>query len=152
MKKVIQFDMDGVLVNFQSGIDKLSIELKEEYIGRLDEVDGIFGKMEPNKGAIEAYNLLDTYYECNICSTASWNNSSAWSDKLLWIKRYLPKAFKNLTLTHRKDNVFGNYLIDDRVDKNGADKFKGELIPFGSSGFETWPQVVNYLLRKDGYV
>ena len=37
-KKRLFFDMDGVLVNFQSGIDKLSEEVKREYEGRLDEV------------------------------------------------------------------------------------------------------------------
>ena len=33
MKKLF-FDMDGVLVDFQSGIDKLSEEAKREYEGR----------------------------------------------------------------------------------------------------------------------
>lgn len=34
MKKLF-FDMDGVLVDFHSGIDKLSDETKQEYEGRL---------------------------------------------------------------------------------------------------------------------
>ena len=33
-KKRLFFDMDGVLVNFQSGIDKLSDEAKREYEGQ----------------------------------------------------------------------------------------------------------------------
>ena len=41
-KRKLFFDMDGVLVDFQSGIDKLSDETKKEYEGRLDEVPGIF--------------------------------------------------------------------------------------------------------------
>ena len=32
-KKVLYFDMDGVLVNFQSGIDKLSEAVRQEYEG-----------------------------------------------------------------------------------------------------------------------
>ena len=52
-KKRLFFDMDGVLVDFQSGIDKLSDAEKKEYEGRLDEVPGIFGLMEPMEGAIE---------------------------------------------------------------------------------------------------
>ena len=44
-KKILYFDMDGVLVDFQSGIDKLSEEVKKEYEGRVDEVPGIFSLM-----------------------------------------------------------------------------------------------------------
>ena len=57
MKKLF-FDMDGVLVNFQSGIDKLSDDVKKEYEGRLDEVPGIFSLMDPMPGAIEAVHEL----------------------------------------------------------------------------------------------
>ncbi len=46
--------MDGVLVNFQSEIDKLNDDMKKEHEGRLDEVPGIFSLMVPMPGAIEA--------------------------------------------------------------------------------------------------
>jgi len=35
-------------------------------------------------------------------------------------------------------------LIDDR-EKNGADKFVGELILFGSEKFPDWKSVIEYL-------
>lgn len=82
MRKLF-FDMDGVLVNFQSGIDKLSEETKREYEGRLDEVPGIFSLMEPMPGAVEAVQVLSEYYDIYILSTAPWNNPSAWSDKIV---------------------------------------------------------------------
>ena len=44
-KKILYFDMDGVLVDFQSGIYKLSEEVKKVYEGRVDEVPGIFSLM-----------------------------------------------------------------------------------------------------------
>ena len=53
-KKGCFFDMDGVLVNFQSEIDKLNDDMKKEHEGRLDEVPGIFSLMVPMPGAIEA--------------------------------------------------------------------------------------------------
>ena len=37
-------------------------------------------------------------------------------------------------------------LIDDR-EKNGADRFVGELILFGSEKFPNWNSVVNYLIK-----
>ena len=36
MKKIIYVDMDNVLVDFQSGIDKLDEETLKEYEGNLD--------------------------------------------------------------------------------------------------------------------
>ena len=37
MKRVF-IDMDNVLVDFQSGLDQMSDEIKAEYAGRLDEI------------------------------------------------------------------------------------------------------------------
>ncbi len=45
--------------------------------------------------------------------------TSAWSDKMLWIKRYFGETFyKKLIITHHKELNIGDYLIDDR-DRNG---------------------------------
>lgn len=61
MKKRLFFDMDNVLVDFQSGLDKIDEETKQKYRAqgpgdkdRLDEIPGLFGKMEPMPGAVEA--------------------------------------------------------------------------------------------------
>jgi len=43
MKKILYVDMDNVLVNFQSGIDKLTNGDKIAFKGRYDEAPGIFG-------------------------------------------------------------------------------------------------------------
>ena len=150
-KKIIQFDLDNTLVDFQSGIDKLPLEVQRKYEGQLDNAPDIFSLMKPINGAIEAYNILDKYYECHICSTSPWGNLSAASDKVAWVQKYLPNGYKNVTLTHHKENVLGDYLIDDRPHANGADKFTGEVIPFSHDGFETWEKVVNHLLSKDGF-
>ncbi|MDR0725478.1 MAG: hypothetical protein LBF59_05655 [Prevotellaceae bacterium] len=48
-KKILYFDMDNVLVDFQSGIDWLSEETKREYEGYLDEVPSIFNASMPQK-------------------------------------------------------------------------------------------------------
>ena len=47
MKKIVYIDMDNVLVDFKTGIERLSDEIKLEYSGRLDDVPGIFGLMDP---------------------------------------------------------------------------------------------------------
>ena len=71
-KKILYFDMDGVLVDFQSGIDRLSEEVKNEYRENIDEAPGIFGLMKPMPGAIEAVHKLKEHYDVYILSTAPW--------------------------------------------------------------------------------
>lgn len=145
-KKRIYFDMDGVLVDFQTGIDKLDEATKEQYKGKLDEVPGIFSLMEPIPGAAEVVRLLARNYDVFILTTSPWNNPTAASDKVEWVKKYLDDVFhKRVIITHRKDLLDGDYLIDDRG-KNGTSEFKGEWIHFGSERFPDWESVLKYLL------
>jgi 5'(3')-deoxyribonucleotidase len=146
MKKILYIDMDNVLVDFPSGISKLSQEVINEYESNLDEVPNIFSLMEPLEGAIDSFKILSQRYDTYILSTAPWKNSSAWSDKVKWVKKYLGEsAYKRLILTHHKNLNHGDYLIDDRT-KNGAGEFKGELIQFGTEKFPDWKSVCSYLL------
>ena len=146
MKKRLFFDMDNVLVNFVSGIERLDTETRRAYEGRLDEVPGIFSLMDPMPGAIEAVHKLAEVYDVFILSTAPWKNPSAWADKVTWVTRYLDDVFhKRMIITHRKDLVEGDYLIDDRG-KNGASEFKGEWIQFDSDHFPDWNAILAYLL------
>lgn len=143
-KQIVYVDMDNVLVDFPSAVDRLPQETFEKYKGHYDEVPGIFATMEPIKGALEAYRYLAEHFDVYILSTAPWRNPSAWSDKLLWVQHYLGDvAYKRLILTHHKDLNRGDYLIDDRT-RNGADQFQGKLIQFGTETFPDWAAVVRY--------
>ena len=140
--------MDNVLVDFSSAFKKLTQEILDEYKENRDDIEGIFSLMEPMPGAVEAFEKLSKKYETYILSTAPWDNPSAWTDKLLWVKKYLGEsAYKRLILTHHKNLNSGDYLVDDRV-KNGVDQFKGEHIHFGEDDFPDWDVVLEYLLEK----
>ena len=147
MAKIVYVDMDGVLVDFQSGLDKVGKKMRKKYKGREDEIPRIFSVMEPMPGAVESFHALQRSdeYDAYILSTASWHNSTSWSDKLLWVHRYFGDgdktvAYKRLILSHHKHLNSGAILIDDRK-KNGADKFEGRLIRFGKKRYPDWKAV-----------
>jgi 5'(3')-deoxyribonucleotidase len=145
MKKILYVDMDNVLVDFPSGIEQLDTSIVQQFDGRLDEVPGIFSLMSPMPGAIEAFHELSELFDTYILSTAPWENPSAWSDKLLWVKHHIGKsAHKRLILSHYKNLNAGHFLIDDRT-KNGADRFSGEHLHFGTERFPNWNTVLAYL-------
>jgi len=146
----IFIDMDNVLVDFRSGIDRLTPEERAAADPKhMDEVEGIFGKMEPMPGAVEAFEALAREHDVFILSTAPWDNPSAWSDKLLWVRKHLGEAArKRLILTHHKYLVRGDVLIDDRR-RRGAGAFAGRHIHFGhdhetgeAHAFPTWDTVL----------
>lgn len=152
-KKVLYIDMDNVLIDFKSGIDKLDEITKQKYEGHLDDVPGIFALMEPMKGAVEAVHRLSEKYDLYILSTAPWNNPTAWCDKLNWVKKHFggdkdSLFYKRFILSHHKNLCKGDYLIDDRPHKCGVDKFAGEVLHFGPDGmYKDWEGVVEYLME-----
>ena len=143
MKKTLYIDMDNVLVDFPSGILQTPEDVQLEYEDRLDEVPHIFSKMQPIEGAVAAFEELSTLFDTYILSTAPWENATAWSDKLDWVKKYLGKpAHKRLILSHHKNLNNGHFLVDDRK-KNGVDRFKGVHIHFGTNDFPNWNSVTS---------
>ncbi len=150
-KKIVYVDMDNVLVNFKSGIERLSAEDRAKYDGNFDDCPGIFSLMDPMPGAVEAYRFLHENFDTYILSTSPWENHSAASEKLEWVKKHLGRedgepAYKRLILSHHKNLNKGDFLIDDRT-MRGADQFEGELIHFDTERFPDWASVVNYLKK-----
>lgn len=152
-KKVLYIDMDNTLVDFQSGIDRLSEVEQETFKDNLDDVSGIFSLMDPMPGAIEAYHRLAKEFDTYILSTAPWDNPLAWTEKLLWVKMHLGRdknspAYKRLILSHHKNLNFGDYIIDDRTAR-GVDQWElGKHIYFGQDPYRTRDDVLAFLLPR----
>jgi 5'(3')-deoxyribonucleotidase len=152
-KKILYIDLDNTLVDFKSGIDRLTAANVKKYAGSYDDTPGIFALMEPMTGAIDAYKLLAEAFDTYILSTAPWNNPSAWQDKLEWVQLHLgiaagTPAYKRLILSHHKNLNRGDFLVDDRPN-NGASEFEGKLLLFGQPPYSTWAEVTEYLLTRE---
>lgn len=144
-RRILYIDMDNVLVDFASGVARIPPDVQAQYAGRLDDIPGVFALMEPLPGAIEAFEELASLFDTYILSTAPWDNPSAWTHKIEWVRRYLGRvAQKRLILSHNKHLNLGDYLVDDRV-ANGAGQFTGEHLRFGIEPFPDWNAVLEYL-------
>lgn len=144
MKKLtLLIDMDGVVADFRKAIlDNSSITSNEfdnptiETENKVDEYcisnPTIFETLEPIEGAIEAVTKLFDKYDVYFCSTPMYLVPESYKSKRLWLEKYFgPLAARRLILTHRKDLIKGDILIDDRK-VNGAENFDGLFIHFGT--------------------
>jgi len=157
-KKIVYIDMDGVIVDFSRAIKNWFLNnpnLKEKYQEHPDLIPDIFKDPLPINGAIEAIIKLHDSGKFNlfIATTATWENPEVATHKRKWIEKYFGDLFKKkMFITHRKDLLIGDYLIDDRL-KNGAAEFTGELLSFGWAyeinewnKYRTWEDILKKLL------
>ena len=152
-RKVLYIDMDNTLVDFSAKLEMVDPKVREKYRGNEDEMPGLFALMPPMEGGLEAFAELSEHFDIYILSTAPWGNPSAWQHKVEWVHLHLgmdedSPAYKRLILSHHKNLNKGDFLVDDRPHKRGADEFDGEVIHFGSKRFPDWRAVLEYLLEQ----
>lgn len=133
--------MDGVLANFEKAKENHPDFGKK---GFRPDLTLDFSKFEIMSGAKEAVDeLLDMGHDIFIATTPPWNHPDAWGQKRNWVEKHLPKLKRKMFLTHRKDLLIGDILIDDSTYRNQRD-FKGEFIHFGKHGMD-WSYTVNMI-------
>ncbi len=146
-RKIIYLDMDGVLADFDSGSKYIEDSELSKYEKRT-LVPNYYLKLDVIHGAKEAVAFLLKHFEVYVLSTAPWKNPSAWSEKRIWLEREFPELQRKLILSHHKNLLLGDYLIDDML-YHGAKDFTGEHIHFGSEKFPDWTSVLKYLKIKE---
>ena len=88
MKKLLYIDLDGVVADFVSAMNAHPLRHTPPYHEDPDTIPGLFRNLEPLKDAVDSVNkLLDSKkYEVYFLSTAPCGNTSAWSDKRIWLE------------------------------------------------------------------
>ena len=90
--------MDNVLVDFPSGIERISDEHRRVFEGHYDDVPGIFALMDPIDGALDGFNRLSVVYNTYILSTAPGiipllGRINFYGCKNIWVKRSIRDSF-----------------------------------------------------------
>lgn len=152
-KKIMYIDLDGVVCDFDKAVVELCPDLiNMDVIDRAIKVEQLiqdtplfFQNLPPFEGAVEAVRELFELYDVYFLSTPMWAIPESYSGKRIWIERYFGElSKKRLILTHRKDLVMGDFLIDDRM-LHGVTQFAGRHIHFGSTEFPDWKTTFDYL-------
>ena len=134
----IYIDMDGVLANFDKAADEHPDNGTK---GFRPDLTLDFSKFEPMPGAIEAVKqLTEMGHDLFIATTPPWDHPDSWAQKRTWVLEHLPQFNKRMILTHRKDLLIGDILIDDTMWRGQPD-FQGTWFHFGDNGMD-WKYVV----------
>ena len=150
--KKIYFDMDGVLADFERGINEIcgmdmpvqgkSTEEEDDRMWQaVKETEHFYDKLEPMKGAIDMYKKLSSKYDCEILSAIPKPHrgiETAGEDKENWVKRILSSDMKVKIVYSQEKKDYAKdkdtILVDD-LDKNITEweAFCGTGIKFESA-------------------
>ncbi|MEW9671988.1 hypothetical protein [Ammoniphilus sp. 3BR4] len=129
-------------------------EIMHMIFEEINKEPGFFRNLPAKEGAIEGIKELSLYYDI-VFVTAS--EHYAFQDKYHWIRENLSFLSKpNLVLTHRKDLIVGDIIVDDGPHNILKSPVKTKIIfdhPWNRhiSQFQRvthWDQLVDFLIAK----
>ena len=140
-KKIIYIDMDGVIANFKKAADEGGWKHRPD-----KHVD--YRNLEVMPWANDALTTLNKDFDIFIASTPPWDRPDKWSAKREWLAKYIPWLKRKLILTHRKDLLIGDILIDDSRWRGQPD-FKGAWLWFGTAQrCKDWPSTLELIYKN----
>ena len=139
----IYIDMDGVITDFKKGQEHQGYKLSK----RPDLVVN-YRTLPVMEGAIKAVAKLNADHEIFIASTPPWTRPEVWGHKREWLEEHFPYLKRKLILTHRKDLLIGDILIDDSRWRGQPD-FQGTWLWFGTAQrCKDWPSTLELIYKN----
>ena len=133
--------MDGVIANFAKAAKEGGWEHRPD-----KHVD--YRNLEVMPGANEALMKLNEDFDIFIASTPPWARPDMWGAKREWLEEHFPWLTRKLILTHRKDLLIGDILIDDSRWRGQPD-FQGDWLWFGTSQrCLDWPSTLELIYKR----
>jgi len=133
--------MDGVIANFAKAAKEGGWEHRPD-----KHVD--YRNLEVMPGANEALMKLNEDFDIFIASTPPWARPDMWGAKREWLEQHFPWLTRKLILTHRKDLLIGDILIDDSRWRGQPD-FQGDWLWFGTSQrCLDWPSTIELIYKR----
>jgi 5'-nucleotidase len=136
MTKRIFIDMDGVITNFAKAA-------KEQGNNKRPDLYVDYRNLDIMPGAVEAVYTLNKDFDVFIASTPPWTRPEVWGHKKEWLEDYFPYLKRKLILTHRKDLLIGDILIDD-TKYRGQPDFKGKWYWFTGTN-ANWKKCLDWV-------
>ena len=125
MKKIIYIDMDGVISDFNKAAKQGGYTHRPDLKVNYRTLDLI-------PGARSALIRLNHDFDIFIATTPPWSRPDVWTHKREWIGEHFPWLKRKMILTHRKDLLIGDILIDDSRWRGQPD-FQGLWLWFGTA-------------------
>ena len=143
-------DMDGVISDFEKGAEKEAVERGVSKLSRPDlYVD--YRNLDIIDGGKNAVMRLANDHEVFIASTPPWTRPEVWGHKREWIGEHFPYLKRKIILTHRKDLLIGDILIDDSRFRGQPD-FKGEWFWFNKNwNNKNWEACIEWISKLEKF-
>ena len=141
MKKIIYVDMDGVIADFAKAAKQGGYTHRPDLKVNFRDLDLI-------PGAQDALIRLNNDFDIFIATTPPWSRPDAWAHKREWIEEHFPWLKRKMILTHRKDLLIGDILIDDSRWRGQPD-FQGNWLWFGTAQrCLDWPSTLENIYKN----
>ena len=139
--------MDGVISDFDKAA-KAGGGIKTDSEIRRPDLWVDFRNLDVVPGAQDALIKLNQDFDIFIATTPPWTRPKVWGEKREWIEEHFPWLKRKMILTHRKDLLIGDILIDDSRWRGQPD-FQGDWLWFGTSQrCKDWPSTLELIYNK----
>lgn len=125
----------------------------EKFLGKRSKSflydEGFFEQLLPLDGAIEGFHKLYTQYNLDVViATAIPEHSSfAASEKIRWVKKYLPSfPIKNIFICDRKNMIKGDLIFDDGL--HNLKSFDGIRVCYDKPWNQTDENIVDHRVKN----